>query len=75
MNDFTFTTSNPLTTNTDTMDVFLSDYFFTFFDNYAILIKSDGSYAEVLDGNTCKWALHASGDGDFTHHRIRFEEL
>ena len=45
------------------------------FDIDAIFIEDDGSYAEVLDGNGKKWALHASGDGDFVSHRIRFEAL
>ena len=39
------------------------------------VILDDGSYAEVLDGKGQKWALHASGDGDFVSHRIRFEAL
>lgn len=39
------------------------------------VILDDGSYTEVLDGKGQKWALHASGDGDFVSHRIRFEAL
>lgn len=39
------------------------------------LIEDDGSYAEVFDGKGQKWGLHASGDDDFTTHRIRFEAL
>jgi len=75
MEDFKFTTNEPLATNSDTMDWFANEHFYKVFDKEAIFIEEDGSYAEVLDGGGTKWALHASGDGDFTHHRIRFEVL
>ena len=75
MEDFRFTTKEPLATNADTMDWFSNEYFYEVFDQDAIFIEDDGSYAEVLDGNGKKWALHASGDGDFVSHRIRFEAL
>ena len=75
MEDFRFTTKEPLATNADTMDWFANEHFYEVFDEDAIFIEDDGSYAEVLDGNGKKWALHAGGDGDFTHHKIRFEAL
>ena len=67
MDDFRFTTENQLATNADTMDWFSNEHFYEVFDEDAIFIEDDGSYAEVLDGKGQKWALHASGDGDFTH--------
>ena len=75
MEDFRFTTKEPLATNADTMDWFSNEHFYEVFDEDAIFIEDDGSYAEVLDGKGQKWGLHASGDGDFTSHRIRFEAL
>ena len=35
----------------------------------------DGSYAEILDENKRMWAVHASGNGDFTHHKVEFVSL
>lgn len=75
MEDFRFTTKELLATNADIMDWFSSEHFYEVFDEDAIFIEDDGSYAEVLDGKGQKWGLHASGDGDFTHHKIRFEAL
>ncbi len=73
--DYKFTTTEPLDTTAETMDKFLNDYFYEVFNNDAIVTDEDGSYAEVLDVDGKLWALHASGDGDFTNHRIRFELL
>jgi len=75
MEDFRFTTKEPLATNADTMDWFSNEHFYEVFDEDAVFSEDDGSYAEVLDGKGQKWALHASGDGDFVSHRIRFEAL
>lgn len=75
MEDFRFTTKKPLATNTDAMDWFANKHFYEVFDEDAIFIEDDGSYAEVLDGKGQKWGLHASGDGDFVSHRIRFQAL
>jgi hypothetical protein len=51
MEDFRFTTKEPLATNADTMDWFANEHFYEVFDQDAIFIEDDGSYAEVLDGN------------------------
>ena len=39
------------------------------------VITDDGTYVEVENGNGELWAVHASGDGDFVSHRIRFEPI
>lgn len=72
---YRFTTKEPLATNADTMDCFLNEHFYEVFDEDVIFIEYDGSYAEVIDGKGQKLSLHASGDGDFTSHRIRFEAM
>lgn len=51
MEDFRFTTKEPLATNADTMDWFSNEYFYEVFDEDAIFIEDDGSYAEVRDLN------------------------
>lgn len=75
MEDFRFTTIEPLLTNTDTMDWFLNEHFYEVFDEDAIFLKYDDGYAEVIDGKEQKWGLHASSDGVCVSHRIRFEAL
>ena len=75
MEDYLFSTKEPLATNSDTMSCFSNEHFYEVFDEDAIFIEDEGSYAEVIDGKGQKWALHAGGDGDFTNHRIRFEKI
>lgn len=40
----------------------------------AICIMKDGSYAEILIGDV-KYAVHASGNGDFNNHKVEFVKL
>lgn len=75
MEDFRFITKEPLATNEDTMDWFANEHFYEVFDEEAVFIKDEGSYAEVFDGKGQKWGVHACGDGDFVNHVIRFQEL
>ena len=75
MKDYSFTTKTPLATNQETMSVFLENHFYERFDSDAQIVTDDGTYVEVENGNGELWALHASGDGDFVSHRIRFEPL
>jgi hypothetical protein len=72
MNDFTFTTTEPLNSNTDILLYFLNHLFLKVFNEKSFIILWEGSYAEVLDSDNQRWEVHASGDGDFTHHRITF---
>ena len=40
------------------------------------IILEDGTYAEIQNKHTKQiFAVHASGDGDFSHHQVRFEFL
>jgi len=71
MTDFYWETENPLSTNIDTMNDYLNNHLPK---EYKILYI-DGSYAEIKDLNGNKFAIHASGDGDFCHHKIEFEKL
>jgi len=75
MDDYIFETKEPLATNEITMEVFLNDYFYEVFDSESQVIKDDGTFVEVKSGDGILWGLHASGNGDFVSHRIRFEQL
>ena len=75
MENYRFTTEKPIGTNEETMTVFLDDHFYEVFDNKAQVLEDDGTYVEVENGDGKLWAVHASGDGDFVSHKIRFELL
>lgn len=75
MKDYKFRTENIHFNNTQTMDYFLNELFYNVFDEYSVVIFTDDSYAEIIDSEDHTWALHASGDGDFYNHKIRFELL
>ena len=77
MEDYRFSTTESMPTNSDTMAYFLNDnnHFYSRFDDDAQITFEDGSYAEVENGNGEKYAVHAGGDGDFYNHRIKFEAL
>ena len=40
-----------------------------------VIICHDGTYAEIITPELNKYALHASGDGDFRTHKIEFVAL
>lgn len=77
LEDYRFSTTEPLPTNTDVMTEFLNDskHFYSVFDREAEIIVEQGTYAEVENKDGKKYAVHAGGDGDFLNHRIRFELL
>jgi len=58
--------SNNTVTMTDYLENHLPDEFH--------VVKQEGSYAEIQSGDTANiYAVHAAGNGDFTHHFVRFE--
>lgn len=72
MTDYTWSTDSPHANNTETM----TDYLDNHLSSLYFCQMQDGSYAEIIDtifGN--RYAVHASGDGDFNNHRVRFELL
>ena len=58
--------------NSVTMGDFLDNHLT---DEYEVR-EHDGTYAEIIeiDGGHC-WAVHASGDGDFIHHKVQFDPM
>jgi len=77
MEDYRFTTTEPLATTADTMAEFLNtdEHFYARFDKGAEVVFEDGSYAEVENADGKTFEVHAAGDGDFTNHRITFRFL
>lgn len=56
--------------NEETMNDYLENHLPQCFD----VIFEDGTYVEILNKNTKQiFGVHASGDGDFTNHKVEFE--
>ena len=64
-----WSTDEPLNDNTFVM----SDYLECI--NMLDITMVDGTYAEGVNSKGEKYAIHASGDGDFFNHKIEFELL
>lgn len=77
MEDYFWETKEAMPTNSDTMADFLNSdkHFYSRFNVEAQFLNEDGSYAEVDNGDGKKYAIHASGNGDFFNHKVRFENL
>ena len=72
MENFNWETETSHSNNTETMNDFLENHL----DSGFLILETDGSYAEIQRQNTdAIYAVHASGNGDFTHHTVRFETL
>ncbi len=69
MKSITWKTEEPHSTNNDTMNDYLENH------NTLDITMVDGTYAEGVDNKGAKYAIHASGNGDFFNHRIDFELL
>jgi hypothetical protein len=70
MDDYTWNTDYAHSDNTETM----CDYLDNHLPEGAEVLYHDGTYAEILY-NYAKHEVHASGDGDFTHHRVSFKSV
>ena len=75
MNDYTWKTEEPLADNALTMQDFLDGHIHEYCDEDYEVIEVEGSYAEIENKIGVIYGLHASGNGDFCNHRIRFEHL
>ena len=72
MEQFNWETEQSHSNNTETMN----DYLETHLPEHFHLVIQDGSYAEVQSSYTAQiYAVHASGNGDFNHHSVKFELL
>lgn len=74
MEHYIWSTENPHSSNEQTMNDFIENHIESIFTSkFEVFV--DGSYAEVDIINGNRFALHASGNGDFLNHKIRFEKL
>ncbi len=67
-------TDEPLSTNMGNM----ADYLENHLDQHlpwAVIVTVDGTYAEIIDINGRKFAINASGNGDFCNHKVEFEGI
>ena len=72
MKNYNWETEQSHSNNTETMTDFLENHL----DSCFLILEKNGSYAEIQRQNTdAIYAVHASGNGDFTHHSVRFELL
>jgi hypothetical protein len=62
-----WTTEEPHATNTETMGNYLTTI------NMLDIVLVDGTYAEGINGKNEKYEIHASGNGDFCHHKVEFK--
>ena len=70
MDTYRWETDYEHSNNEETMSDYLNNHLSDNFDVFFI----DGAYAEMQDKSNGKiWAVNASGDGDFRHHKVEFE--
>ena len=70
METFRWHTIEPHPNNETTMNDYLENHLPQCFG----VIFEDGTYAEIQNKNTGQiFGVNASGDGDFTHHKVEFE--
>ena len=68
MDNYCWETEEELATNEITMH----DYIGNHMPDDWVVIYHDGTYAEIITTDLSKYALHASGNGDFRRHKIEF---
>jgi hypothetical protein len=72
MQNFNWETEESHSNNIETM----SDYLENHLPSKYHIVNQDGTYAEIQSEENAEiYAVHASGNGDFTHHSVRFEKL
>lgn len=71
MNTYYWTTDEYHSDNSITM----LDYLNNHIDEESKVLMVDATYAEIVDKEGNKYAVHASGNGDSFNHKIEFEEL
>ena len=72
MQDYIWSTEHSHANNTETMQDYINNHLH---ESLTYLFQDD-SYAEAINESTGeRWGIHASGNGDFNNHRVRFELL
>lgn len=75
MKDYTWITQEAMATNTDTMNDFIDNHMAEHCGADYEVVCDDGSYCEIQNDRHQLYGIHASGNGDFCSHRVRFEKL
>lgn len=75
MKNYYWQTSEPHADNTVTMNQFLDDHLEYHCGEGTEILLEDDTYAEIKTPKGETYAVHASGNGDFCNHMIRFELL
>ncbi len=75
MEDHTWETEEPLSTNSDTMNDFINNRMGIVLGVDWRITYRDGTYAQAKNNKGGHLEIHASGNGNFTSHRVRFETL
>ena len=74
MEDYKWKTDHAHNDNTETMTDFLENHLPHFDGNFVVLMD-DGTYAEIMNDTGEVFEVHASGDGDSTHHKVEFVNM
>ena len=70
MEPYRWSTTQPHSNNIETMNDYLENHLPQCFD----VVFEDGTYAEIKNKNTGQiFAVSASGDGNFTNHKVTFD--
>ena len=70
MENYYWKTLVPHSDNTETMNDYLENHLNSGF----LILEADGSYAKIQSLTTdAIYNVHASGNGDFNNHVVRFE--
>ena len=75
MKDYTWNTTEAMATNTDTMNDSIDNHMVVYCESDYEVVHKDGAYVEIQNDNHILYGVHASGNGDFCSHRVRFEKL
>ena len=75
MKDYTWETTEALSTNEGTMNDFINNHLDGHCGKEYEVVYEDGTYVEIQNEAGTLYGVHASGNGDFCSHKVTFEEL
>ena len=75
MKDYTWTTEQPMSTNTDSMNDFIDNHLYEYCGSDYEVVYEDGTYIEVQNNEGLLYSVSVFGNGDFFSHIATFEPL
>ena len=75
MEDYTWTTEQPMNTNADSMNDFIDNHLYEYCGKDYEVVYEDGSYVEIQDNNDLLYEVRVTGNGDFCNHIATFKTL